>query len=106
VSKITLSVIKADIGAGGNTPSIPPYYFLKVFADPFDKVSIIKFGLPQTSTVTITISEINNRPLTTMIWAEKDAGYHVELWDGRDPQGIRVPAGFYFCQLSAGDVFI
>jgi len=38
--------------------------------------------------------------------AEKEAGYHVAIWDGRDRQGQPVPSGIYFCRMQIGNVIL
>ncbi len=45
--------------------------------------------------------------IRTLIGAQqKEARYHIVLWDGRDEAGNSVASGLYFYQLKAGDLTV
>jgi hypothetical protein len=73
------------------------------FPNPFNPETAIRFGLPQTSVVTIKIFDLAGHEVTTLLdRVELPAGRHQRVWDGRDAQGRAVVSGIYFCRLAAG----
>ncbi len=75
------------------------------FPNPFNPVTTIKFGLPKTASVSLIVYNVKGEVIRPLIGAqEKEAGYHVVLWDGRDESGNSVASGLYFYQLKAGNL--
>jgi len=73
------------------------------FPNPFNPATTIRFGLPRSGPVTLTIYNINGKTVRNLMSAaEKNAGYHVMIWDGRNESGEQVASGVYFCRLEAG----
>jgi hypothetical protein len=65
--------------------------------------TIIRFGLPTRSAVTIKIFDLAGHEVATLLErAEFPAGRYQRVWDGRDAQGRAVTSGVYFYQLRAG----
>ncbi|MBZ0267875.1 phytase [bacterium] len=63
----------------------------------------IRFMLGETSTVELLVVDAAGRAVRRLLPPRRrDAGAHVEAWDGRDDAGRAVPAGVYFCRLSTG----
>lgn len=63
----------------------------------------IRFGLPQTSRVTLKVFDLAGREVATLVANEEfPAGRHQRLWNGRDQQGRQVGSGVYFYRLVAG----
>ena len=63
-------------------------------------MTLIRFGLPQRSEVTIKIFDLAGHEVATLLdRTEMAAGRHQRLWDGRDAQGRAVVSGIYFCQM-------
>ncbi len=63
----------------------------------------IKIGMPQKARVTLKIYDLLGKELATL-WdeVEKEAGYHVAIWEGKDQQGNFVPSGIYLYRLQVG----
>jgi len=73
------------------------------FPNPFNPETSIRFGLPQSSVVTIKIFDLAGHEVATLLdRVELSAGRHQRVWDGRDSQGRAVVSGIYFYQLIAG----
>jgi hypothetical protein len=67
--------------------------------------TMIRFGLPTRSAVTIKIFDLAGHEVATVLNpAELPAGRHERMWDGRDGEGRPVPNGIYFYRLAAGNV--
>jgi len=64
--------------------------------------TMIRFGLPVKSVVTIKIFDLAGREVALLEKAEMPPGLHQRVWDGRDAQGRLVPNGIYFYRLAAG----
>jgi outer membrane protein assembly factor BamB len=70
------------------------------FPNPFNPATTFKFGLPKPASVSFVIYNIKGEVVRTLLDAqEKDAGYHLLVWDGRDNLGKSAASGVYFYQL-------
>jgi hypothetical protein len=76
---------------------IPNRYALyQNFPNPFNPVTTIRYSLPGEGQVTLKIYDILGREVVVLLdKAEKQAGYHVEVWDGRNSNGQKVASGVY-----------
>ena len=73
------------------------------FPNPFNPATAIRFGLPVASAVTLKIFNVLGEEITVLLDNEqKPAGYHVQIWNGRDKRGRAVPSGVYFYRITAG----
>jgi len=80
-----------------------PNPFNGLTSSPRSPETAIRFGLPQSSVVTIKIFDLAGHEVATLLErAELPAGRHQRVWDGRDAQGRAVTSGIYFYRLSAG----
>jgi PKD repeat protein len=73
------------------------------FPNPFNPVTTIKYGLPNESNVTITITNILGKEVRTLINKHQPEGYHSVLWNGKDKQDQTVSAGVYLYRIEAGE---
>jgi hypothetical protein len=70
--------------------------------NPFRHATRIRFGIPQPTRTVLTIYDLRGRRVASLVDGRVlPAGYHVEVWDGRDSRGRRVSAGVYFYRLEA-----
>ena len=82
--------------------SIPRAFELSQnFPNPFNPTTTIAFGLPEPSTVSLTIFSVDGRRVRTLVNDHREAGRFVVAWDGRDDQGRSVASGAYFYRLVA-----
>lgn len=96
---------KPDKGSApglANTHNVPAKYALSQnFPNPFNPQTMIQYQLPEASRVTLTIYNLFGQEVRTLVAGQREAGYHAEIWDGRDDFGKRVASGVYFYRLSA-----
>ena len=64
---------------------------------PFNPITIIRFGLPQQSQVTLKVYNVLGREVTTLVDQVRPAGYHVIHWNAG-----HLASGFYFTRMEAG----
>jgi len=73
------------------------------FPNPFNPVTTIRFGLSKEERVTLKIYNLRGELVAILVENEpRAAGYHAEIWDGRDHLGQAVASGLYVYQLRAG----
>ncbi len=77
---------------------------LSIHPNPFINTTKIIYTLPKTADVTMAIFSMDGTLVRTLS-AEKTAGQHVVVWDGRDNNGRHAGPGVYLLKLSAGKVF-
>jgi hypothetical protein len=72
--------------------------------DPFGVSTTLRYDLPRPGVVSLGVFDVQGRPVR---WLERgawrDAGRHQATWDGRDRNGVLVPAGVYLVGLETGD---
>jgi hypothetical protein len=70
--------------------------------NPFTESTEIRFDLPWTAPVTVSIHDVAGRLIRTLADGPQDAGSHRLVWDGRNAAGSRVAAGVYYYRLETG----
>jgi len=73
------------------------------YPNPFNPITQIKFGLPKSEFVEITIYNALGRRVKNLVSETKEAGYHAIQWDATDNYGRNVSNGVYFCQFVSKD---
>ncbi len=82
---------------------IPPKFCLYPnYPNPFGRTTNIKYGLPHTAHVELSIYDVLGRKVLTLVDGKQNPGYLTALWDGRDHRGARVASGIYFVRLETG----
>jgi predicted esterase len=66
------------------------------FPNPFNPATVIRFGLPDVSTVTLTIYDVVGREVATLVNDQLTPGYHEYTWNAD-----RMAGGAYFYRISA-----
>ena len=72
-----------------------------VHPNPFNPSTNIRFHLPGSGRVNLSVFDVSGRLVTTLEDGNLDAGTHSTSWDGRDLQGTEVGPGVYFLRLEA-----
>ncbi|MBN2172307.1 MAG: right-handed parallel beta-helix repeat-containing protein [Candidatus Krumholzibacteriota bacterium] len=72
------------------------------YPNPFNPKTSIRFDLPETQSVRLTIFDASGRRVATLVDATLPAGYHHADWNGRDDAGRSLASGVYFYRLEAG----
>jgi len=81
------------------TAHIPDEYALiGCYPNPFNAQTIIEYGIPEASRVTVEIYDILGRKVETLVNKQQSAGYHQIIWNAGD-----FSSGVYFYKLQAGD---
>jgi tetratricopeptide (TPR) repeat protein len=92
---------KGNAPALTNTQNVPTEYALSQnFPNPFNPQTMIQYQLPEASHITVKIYNLFGQEVRTLVAGHREAGYHAEIWDGRDDFGRRVASGVYFYRLS------
>ncbi len=73
------------------------------YPNPFNPSTTIRYELPEQSTTTLNIYDIQGRTIQTLVSDSKPAGHYEAQWNGTDRDGKQVAAGMYFARLSTGD---
>jgi hypothetical protein len=115
-SKGNLTIKSNDPGKGtctvaliGNNPSgveenIPKVFSISAnYPNPFCQATVIKYGCPKRTKVSIQVFDIMGRLVNTLVDKEMDAGYHEVRWDGSTKSGRKVASAVYFYRMQADD---
>jgi hypothetical protein len=73
------------------------------YPNPFNPSTTIRFELPKTALVTLSVYNSLGQEVRRLVNAQKPAGYHTVVWNGRDQQGKAAPSGIYHYRIQAGD---
>ncbi len=101
VGAVDGSIYVKDITAIRQTDPVPTKYVLdQNYPNPFNPTTMITFGLPKESNVTLEVYNILGMKVRTLIAGERmnAAKYSID-WDGKDNSGMSVPSGVYLYRL-------
>jgi len=73
------------------------------YPNPFNSSTVITFTMPESGPVRIMIHNLLGQAVRLLVDQAREAGEHRLLWDGRDENGITVPAGVYLCTMQADE---
>ncbi len=76
------------------------------YPNPFNPITTLQFDLPGMLNVRLTIYSVIGKKVKTFGLRKKSKGKHSILWDGKDDNGIQVPAGMYFYELKVKDMVL
>jgi hypothetical protein len=74
------------------------YYLAQNHPNPFNSVTQIRFGLPESGEVFIKVFDISGRMVTKLASGNFEAGHHLIVWNAED-----VVAGLYLVRITTGD---
>ena len=77
------------------------YALAQNFPNPFNPQTLIQYQLPEARHLTLKIYNLFGQEIRTLFAGQREAGYHAEIWNGRDDFGRNVASGVYFYRLSA-----
>jgi len=87
-------------GIADATSKLPTAFELSpVRPNPFSKTAIIRYALPRTSEISLTIYDISGKLIKTLISQIQPPGYYTVSWDCRDSGERRVAKGIYFIRM-------
>jgi hypothetical protein len=70
--------------------------------NPFRSASSLRYLLPGTGVVRLTIRNLQGSVVRTLVDAVEQGGPHIATWDGRNDAGHESPAGIYLARLEHG----
>lgn len=70
------------------------------FPNPFSGSTRLRYSLPATERVGLTIHDAGGRLVRRLVDAVRDPGVHEQTWDGTDDTGRASPAGVYYGRLT------
>jgi flagellar hook assembly protein FlgD len=83
----------------GNSNQIPKTFALEQnYPNPFNPGTNIKFQLPKSEFVTVTIFDMLGKKVATLVNEQKEAGYYDIKFDGTN-----YASGMYFYKIEAGN---
>jgi hypothetical protein len=86
------------------TPTLPLDYILfQNYPNPFNPSTAVKFQVPKTSDVTITIYDMLGQEVKTLFAGEVMRGNYTVNWDGINNAGAKVVSGTYIYRMTAGE---
>jgi hypothetical protein len=91
------SIAEEDI----NTPV--EFALAQNYPNPFNPNTIIKYQIPKSGQVELTIYNSLGQKVQTLISEQKTAGVYEVSWDGRNDAGKLVGSGVYFYRLKSAD---
>ncbi len=95
---VTMTVLEEG-SVGGTSETLPQEFGItKIYPNPFNSSTIIRYSLPVAAEVTAVIYDLHGREISTLIQQQQTAGYHHFTLDG-----AQYAAGIYLCRLEAGE---
>jgi hypothetical protein len=73
------------------------------YPNPFNSQTSIKYFLPKSMHVKLTIYNIMGQEITTLVDDSGEAGYNTTMWNSMDSQGRNVGSGVFFYKIKAGN---
>jgi choice-of-anchor B domain-containing protein len=91
----------ADPGEGALIPATVQLY--PAHPNPFNPSTVIRYAVPKTGKITVTIYDLLGRPVANLVDAVQAKGRHAVRWNGLDESRRKVPSGVYLVVLQAGE---
>ena len=83
---------------------IPDEYILvQNFPNPFNPTTTIRYGLPESSDVSLMIYDVRGQVIQSPRSGLQSAGWYDVVWNGTTSEGKQISTGIYFARLVAGD---
>ncbi len=107
VSDALFSITSATSVDNELTEKLPTTFEVQQnYPNPFNSATIIRFQLPEVSSVTIKIFNMMGQEIVTLADQQFKPGYHQVNWGGKDQVGKLVSSGIYFYRLEASSQII
>jgi hypothetical protein len=76
------------------------YALLSNYPNPFNPTTRIDFSVPTAGNVTVAVFDMLGREVTTLVNDNVEADSYSVTWSGLNGQGVQVPSGIYFVQMT------
>jgi hypothetical protein len=73
------------------------------YPNPFNPTTIISYGIPQNSVVTLSIYNMLGQKIKTLVSEQKNAGTYSVQWNGDNEFGQKVSSGAYIYKINTGN---
>jgi uncharacterized repeat protein (TIGR02543 family) len=92
-----------DFAVGIDEVEIPTTFSISQnYPNPFNPTTTIKFGLPVEAKVSIRIYNSIGQEITRLVNGETlNAGYHQQIWDAKNSNGVSLASGLYIYRIEA-----
>jgi hypothetical protein len=84
---------------------VKEYQLAQNFPNPFNPLTEIKFSIPRSGLVTLSIYNLLGQQIVREVYNDLQIGQYSYIWNGRDMRGNPVASGVYFYELNAGEQF-
>ncbi len=101
--EVSLIFTSVTVGIHHEDKPITKFTVHKAYPNPFNPSTFIKYELPEWSTVTLNVYDIQGRIVRTLINEVKPAGRYETKWNGTDESGKQVNGGMYVARLHANN---
>ncbi len=81
---------------------ISEYALFQNRPNPFVEATVVRFDLPESGRVNLSIFDVSGRRVRTMVRETLPAGRHSVEWVGNDDSGSRVSPGIYVVRIDCG----
>jgi subtilisin family serine protease len=71
------------------------------YPNPFNPVTILRYHIPEASSVSLIIFDVLGRAIRTLVDDVHEPGYYSIIWDATNEWGNQVSSGIYIYQLTA-----
>jgi len=85
------------------TKPIDSFVLVQNFPNPFNPSTTIRYGLPNRSMVSVVIYDVSGKVVRTFHPELKSAGWHEQVWKGKDNGDETIGTGIYFARLTTGE---
>ena len=103
VDEVWYNETPTGMGISDDAPIASSYKLGQNYPNPFNPTTHIRFNIPETGLVNITIYDMLGRQVKTLINNTQDAGYRSIIWDATNDYGKPMSAGIYLYQIQTGD---
>lgn len=97
----TVSYTVVSVQQNESVPS--EFSLMQNYPNPFNPTTTIRYELPVSSYVVLTVYNILGQEIRTLVNAEQTAGVKTVVWDAADTFGRPAVSGIYFYKIEAGD---
>ena len=70
------------------------------YPNPFENETNISYYLPEPAQVQLKVFDLNGQEIQSLVEGFSPTGISTVSWDGRTPDGFKLPEGYYIFQLS------
>jgi hypothetical protein len=88
-----------DVAETGEVVIPDEFKLCQNYHNPFNPETSIKYNMPQTSEVVLTIYNLQGYEVRCLVQGTKLAGYHTVHWDGQNESGQKIASGLYLYRI-------